>query len=407
VVIWRLARKSGVGSTAAAIAALAFVIAPILEPWGFEFRVDVPALALDLAGLWLFCEGLTYSSVALFALSFFTKQNQIAGITAVTLFSVLQGRYKLASVLTMLWVTIVAFAMLLLQCIWPYYLQNMVCGLASILDFWDPIYFVKPVLFAHFAVLVLAVSALFDRTRDLTLITCFFATATMQGFISSLHWGSNAYYFLSFIAATVLLTAGSIEDLCSYVASSSKLAQVWFSCALTFVLLCQREMPLIPAGGLRVLGLSSLLHGHIGCGFSDTEHWDTHVFDLLHHAHGTVLTDEQFLLLQPSVGKVKFIELLFLQSMLQHKLFDDETLLSEIHQRKFGAIALHEQTLDASYRGHLLLWPRLAKAIGENYIFVPGAGPPYMMQPRQDALSQQSGHSLPRPQPCSGTAPGR
>src|SRR5260370_564068 len=36
--IWRLAKRSGVGSTAAAIAPLAFAMLLILEPWGLAFR---------------------------------------------------------------------------------------------------------------------------------------------------------------------------------------------------------------------------------------------------------------------------------------------------------------------------------------------------------------------------------
>jgi hypothetical protein len=393
--IWRLAKRSGVGSTAAATAALAFAIAPILEPWGFEFRVDMPALAFDMVGLWLFCNGFTYWSVAVFVLTFFTKQNQLAGISAVILFSIVHGRAGLAIFLTVLWVTVVAFALLILHCIWPYCLQNIVGGLASIIDFWAPIDFAKSVAFAHFAILVLGVGALFDRTRELTLITCFFVMATIQGAISSLHWGSNGYYFLSFVAAAALLAAGSIEDLFAHVAGLSKLAQVWIGIALTFTLLCQREMPFIPNGGLRVLGLSSLLHGHIGCGIFDTDQWDSRALYLLHNARGTVLTDEQFVLLQPNPGKVKFIELFILQNQLQHGLFDDGTLLSEIHQHKFETIALHEQGLEASYRGRLLFWPRLAQAIADNYVFVPGMGPPYMMLPRQGDLSARPAHTPP------------
>jgi hypothetical protein len=393
--IVKLARRSGVGSTAAAIAALAFAVAPILEPWGFEFRVDMTALAFDMVGLCLFCEGLTYWSVALFALSALTKQDQIAGIAAVALFSVFQGRLGLGVFLAICWVTLVAAAMLLFQFIWPDYLQNVVGGLASIIDFWAPIDFAKSVVFAHFAILILGMSALFDRTRERALIVCFLVTAAIQGAISSLHWGSNAYYFLSFIAAATLLAAASIEDLFAHVTDLSKLAQIWFGIALTFVLLCQREMPFIPNGGLRVLGLSSLLQGRIGCRISDTEPLDSRALHLLYDTPGTVLTNEPFILFEPKIRKVWFIELFILQGMLQHALFDDGRLLSQIRQHQFGAIALHglgvvgyqaepqPLGLKISYRGHAWFWPRLAQAITDNYLLVPGIGPPYIMLPKQ------------------------
>jgi hypothetical protein len=163
-------------------------------------------------------------------------------------------------------------------------------------------------------------------------------------------------------------------------------------------------MPWIPNSGLGVLGFSSLLHGHIGCGISETEgcgiseteQWDTHALYLLHNARGTVLTDEPFVLLQPNPRKVMFVELYALQGMLQHGLFDDRTLLSEIQQHKFGAIALREQGLEARYRGHLLFWPRLAQTITDNYVFASGVGPPYVMLPKTErSFSPARSHMAP------------
>src|SRR5208337_2197337 len=45
LLIFLLAKRQGARPAAALIGSLAFALSPMLEPWGFAFRVDTPVLA--------------------------------------------------------------------------------------------------------------------------------------------------------------------------------------------------------------------------------------------------------------------------------------------------------------------------------------------------------------------------
>jgi uncharacterized membrane protein len=74
LLIFLNARRSGARTDAAIVAAIAFVLSPVLQPWGFEFHVDLPALACELAGLCLFQAGTPCLAVVFFELALFAKQ---------------------------------------------------------------------------------------------------------------------------------------------------------------------------------------------------------------------------------------------------------------------------------------------------------------------------------------------
>ena len=379
--VWALARRSGVSGPAAAIAALTFAIAPILEPWGFEFRVDMLALAFDMIGLWAFWQGLTYWSVGLFALSFLTKQNQLTGIAAVVLFLLLRREVWRAVVLGGLWAALVAGIVFVLHLVWPFYLQNAFGGLTSLYDIAAPADFLILIVFAHFAIVVLCGTALFAARRELGLIACFLLAGLVQAVLSSLHWCSYLYYFLSPLAAATCLAAGKIEDLLIYAEDFPRLAQIWFGLALTFVIVCQDNMP-FSSGSPPPLGLRALAASNVGCASCNRGSWeDAAAIQFLRSVRGTVLSDEPFLPFEINPDKVRILSVFFLHAAVERGHVSEQALLLQIKERRLAAIALFHSDLGARYRIYSLLWPRLEQAIAENYSFVPGIGPPYVLLP--------------------------
>ena len=67
---------------AAAIAVMGFALTPSFFPTFSEFRIDMPALLLKLAGLYAFSAGVDGFALAFFLIAFVTKPTYVAGIGA-------------------------------------------------------------------------------------------------------------------------------------------------------------------------------------------------------------------------------------------------------------------------------------------------------------------------------------
>ena len=65
------------------VAVLGFALAPVFFPTFSEFRVDMPALLSELAGLYAFSAGVELIALLAFTLAFLTKPTYVAGIAAV------------------------------------------------------------------------------------------------------------------------------------------------------------------------------------------------------------------------------------------------------------------------------------------------------------------------------------
>jgi hypothetical protein len=79
-----------------------------------------------------------------------------------------------------------------------------------------------------------------------------------------------------------------------------------------------------------------------------------------------------------------------LRAMFDSGRLDDRPLVDEIERRRVTAFALDWQLLDRQWQGRELFWPRLRKAILDNYVPVPGLGPPYLMIPKPSTGASSS-----------------
>jgi hypothetical protein len=377
LLIFLLSRRCGVSRGSALIAAMAFSLSPLLEPWGFAFRSDLPALALDVAGVWFFSLGWVPWSIVMFVAAFFTKQSEIAGIAAVILFSWMRGKRRTAIASALIWTGAVAFGILLFHLLLPYYLLNAFLGLAGLYDFGAPAAFFVHTLRGDLVIAILAGTLLVERRSTAwSLPTFFLLTALAQGLATSVRWGSDVTYFVPAVAAASVLAAQEIDALFRWAGQLSKLAEIWIGAVLALGIVAP-----LHAG---TLGLKELARSDLGCGcFQSGPEWDPKAFKLLNTIHGDVLTDVPGLLLVQEKFKVSFIELGVLKGMRAAGLFDDRPLLDAIHRRTVPAIALGSGLLTDRYHNHSFMWPELREAIADNYHLVPATGPPYVMLPNQ------------------------
>lgn len=213
VFIFLLSRRRGVGIGSALIAVFAFLLARLLESWGVVFRCDMPALACDIAGVYMFSAGYEAWSVAAFVAAFFTRQSEIAGIAAVCLFGWLGGRRRTAARMALIWAGAIAGGILLLHLLVPYYLLNTFSALSPIYDFRAPFEFLERTLRGDFAIPVLAGTLLVARGSQCGLPAFFLLTTLVQAMLTSVRWGSDANYFIPPLAAASVLAAEEIEIL--------------------------------------------------------------------------------------------------------------------------------------------------------------------------------------------------
>lgn len=235
VMIFMLARRFGASTAASLIVSLAFLCGGLLQPWGFEFRVDMPALAFELTALWVFQAGYGFTAVVFCVLAFFSKQSSIAAIGAITLFSWLDGKRGQAVALAGFWLAAVSLLTLLAQWLWPFYLTNTVRVVsADYLDPWAAPTFLRAMLEYDTAITILGVCALlYRRVNRLALL--FLVIAVLENIASSLRWGSYIYYFLPTLAALTIVAAPTMDALLEKFAKLGRLGQV--ACGLIVALI--------------------------------------------------------------------------------------------------------------------------------------------------------------------------
>ena len=381
--IFLLARRHNASYGAALLGAFMFALSPLLEPFGFEFRTDMLALAFELAALYLFSRAVEWGAVAAFSAAFFTKQNQIAGIAAVALFCWLGAKPRRAVKLVAVWLLSVLFGVFALQLIFPYYLLNCFGGLSGWYDAAAPLEFLWLTGEYNFAIFALAAVGLVRALRGKELSACFFLTALSQDLISCLRWGSNVYYYLPVLAAAAILAAEAVDLLLRY--PREKLDKCLAATALTLALFFQLRVSDVPRTqfGLKyvVSSLADLSRGSLPCCFARrAPAWDPEALRRLNQLRGTIATDDPYLLLEPEPDnrQIMFLEFYLLSPLHAHKLFDDRPLLREIAERKIAAFVLERAI---RYRNHDLWWPELRRTMAANYHMIRGIGPPYIMIP--------------------------
>jgi len=378
--IFLLARRFGVGRSASTIAALAFIVSPLVQIWGFEFRVDMPSLACQLGGLYLFQAGLEYQAVALFVGAFFIKQFRIAGITAVVLFCWLSGDRRRAVRLSAVWLAAIVLLTAILQLIFPFYLLNTFGTLDSPYDLGAVPRFFDDLLIYNPGLVTLAAMALIRRRALKNLEICFLLGALAQDAGASLHWGSNSYYFMTTLAALTFFAAEALDRLREQAARLTALAQAGISAAIVLAL-----VPWWATAGHGLQHVYQMAHGEFGSTAKSVP-WGAEALQRLKAIHGRVLTDLPDLALVNPSGNVEFLELP-LGLMRAHGLFNDHVLIEEIEARKIGGFALDDQLLKREWRGRTFFWPELGQAVSRNYTLVRdpsghAVGPPFLMVPK-------------------------
>ena len=210
--IFILARRTGASTSAAILAALGFVVAPIIQRWGFDYRVDTAALACELGGLAAFASGLSIPALAMFVITFFIKQGRIAGIAAVVLCCWLSGERRRALTLGVVWLAIVVAGIAILASIFPWYWLNTFGALGvTRYDFRAAFLWIAILIGGNPVLIMLTgVAILRGRTTD-RLMLCYLGAALAENFLSSIRWGSNAYYFIPSLAAVAIVAANGID----------------------------------------------------------------------------------------------------------------------------------------------------------------------------------------------------
>ena len=377
--IFLFARRIGASRAAALIATLGFVLSPIVLRWGFEYRVDMPVLACELAGLFAFAGGATATAIVLFVISCFIKQAHAIGIATVVLYSVVSGQPRRAVVLGLIWLLVFAVGTGLMAQVYPYYLLNSFGAVRTTsLDFTAPVLFLSILIGGSVGLTIFAIVALMRRRVTDRLMLCMLVVAAVHDLASCLRWGSNAYYFLPALAALTIVASSGIDLTLERMRAMRAPTQLAAGPALAGLL----SLGFILAPRSIAMGMRQAIAPSFHCDVRLADPWDPHALKLLQSIDGPILTDTAELKLVDSRANLQWIDLMVLTSMQRLGTFDDAALIETIQRRQIAAFALDDDGLNRNFRDRQFFWPQLRRAIEANYQPVPAIGPPYLMIPK-------------------------
>ena len=381
ILIFLVARRSGAAPGAALIVVLAFALSPFLEPWGFEFRVDMPALACELAGLYLFQEEMLLPSAVAFVLAFFVKQSYVSGIAAIALYSMLNGRWRQALVLSALWLGAVGLLTAVLKSVFPYYFLNTYLALSPSPAL-NPVLaagFIDRLLLWHFPLLVLATVGVASHCRRPSLTISYLLIALANNSLQYMRSGGALYYVLPALAGLAIVAGPPLSDLLKQSATLSVPLKLVAGAAIAWTLV----VPLWLGGVTDMLTLRrEVVTRDFGCPYHGKPPWDQRALRLLDSLRGPVITDDFGLVLNDQARDIQGVDLWPLGVMFESGRFDDRPLVDDIEHQRIAAFALDQQLLDRQWQRRSFFWPELRKAIQDNYVLVPGVGPPFLMIPK-------------------------
>lgn len=379
ILIFFFARRSGAAAGAALIVVLAFAVSPFLEPWGFEFRVDMPALVCELAGLYLFQAEMLLPSVAAFVLAFVVKQSYVSGIAAIALHSMLNERWRQAFVPCALWLGAVGLLTAVLKSVFPYYFLNAYLALSPA---------VNPVLAAglfdrlllwHFPLITLATVGVASHGPRQSLTVSYLLIALANNSLQGMRSGGALYYLLPTLAGLAIVAGPPLSDLLKQSATLSVPLKLVAGAAIAWTLV----VPLWLGGVTDMLTLRrEVVTRDFGCPYHGKPPWDQRALRLLDSLRGPVITDDFGLVLNDQARDIQGVDLWPLRVMFESGRFDDRPLVDDIEHQRIAAFALDQQLLDRQWQRRSFFWPELRKAIQDNYVLVPGVGPPFLMIPK-------------------------
>jgi hypothetical protein len=393
VLIFVLARKTGASASAAILVALGFLVAPIIQRWGFDYRVDTPALACELGGLAAFASGLSIPALAMFAIAFFIKQSRVAGIAAVVLYCWLAGEWRRALTFAIIWLAIVLAGIAILATIFPWYWLNTFGALGvSRYDIRAAVLWLAIVVGGNPALVVLSGLAILRRRTTDRLMLCYLGAATAENFLTSIRWGSNAYYFIPTLAAVAIFAAVDIDVILERARAMRPVIGAASGAALAIGLLAGY---LVMTPAVRGMTLAAVVRPSLRCEVITPEPWNPSALARLGAIAGPILTDNADLCLVDPRTNLEWIDLMVLGSMRSRGSFDDSRLLAQIRGRQIAAFALDSDGLGREFRGRPFFWKALRAAIAQNYRMAAVPGPPYLMLPG-NAASRTPGSSANR-----------
>jgi hypothetical protein len=120
--------------------------------------------------------------------------------------------------------------------------------------------------------------------------------------------------------------------------------------------------------------------------------YDARALKALASLKGPVMTDIPDLLLLGASPELEDPAFMVLMPMQFNGRFDDRRLLADVERQRFVALALDRQLLDRDWRGVPFFWPRLHRALMNNYASVSMAGPPFIMIRKRDAAFRKDFH---------------
>jgi hypothetical protein len=357
LVAW-LSRRHGAARPAAWIAAGLFLASPLILPVAYSSRSDVPALALSLAGLAWFerWSGSPLGMLAALPLvaAAFTKQTALGAAAAIVLFLLVSGKPARASLF---------FAAVAAPCAAIlFFLSRATGGLARVnlleVPGASPLSFVSRPLgglsaFLAMAALPLILSArllprLLRGDRTLRLPVCYLAVSLAVSAAASAKLGSDFYYFMEPLAATLILAGVSLTSLLEGTAQR-----------------LEEKEALLAAG---VFGI--LLAGSIGATARMGEYAyqsNREVIRLAAAAAGDVLIEDENVALK--CGKPLTMMDPFAFAYMQRRgRWDAEPLNRRILERDFGVIVLRSPVEHPShYQGETYWADTTLAAIGRAY----------------------------------------
>ncbi len=386
VMIFVLARRIRSSRGASLLAALAFMLSPIVLRWGFEYRVDMPVLACELGGLVAFAGGATAIAMALFVASFFIKQVHAVGIATVVLFCWISGRRRRAVTLALIWLAMLAAGTALLAHLYPSYLLNAFGAVRTMnLDLGAPTLFLTILIGADLGITIFAILALTRRRITDRMMLCLLLVAAVHDVASCLRWGSNAYYLLPLLAALTIVASAGIDLGLEWMRSLPLVPQLGAGLMLAILL----SLGFILAPRPVAMSWREVVSPSIHCDVARADPWDPRALEVLRSIDGPIVTDAAELKLVDERENLQWIDLMVLTSMVQLGTFDDQPLLDVIWRHQVAAFALDDEGLARNFRGRPLFWPRLRRAIEANYQTVPGVGPPYLMLPNKAPVGKE------------------
>jgi hypothetical protein len=382
LIVARLARHAGADDFAARIAGGLFLASPIILPVAYSSRSDMPALALSLLGMLLYVlnvdSGRRYLAVLPLVAAAFTKQTALAATLAIALHLVSEKRLGRA----ILFMAAVGAPCLLIMA----GLDRATGGLAMLnlveVPGASPLSLIsRPLgalaMFLGLAALplILAAPALLSGAEGrLRLPACYLLASLAVSLAASSKLGSDTYYFMEPLAASLILAGVGLTRLLGREAAPLK------------------QAPAALLAGLFLIGIASSV-GMTGRMAEFRYRSNDEAVRIAAHAPGDVLVEDENVALK--CGKPLTMMDPFAFAYLEKRgRWDPGPLNRRILAREFGAILLRSPVEHPShYQGENYWAPTTLEAMDRAYRMEQKVDGLFVYRPRAELAARAAGES--------------